>query len=268
MKSDNNIFAHIFDETEHLTEAQMQAYLEGGLTPDEVNAIEAHLIDCDLCAGAIEGLIGIDGIELDDIENRINARVDELAAAPVEEETAKVIEFSGRTQAEPAAAIPARRSPFRWMGIAASIMLLAVVGFWMFSPKAGFDPDLQGGANYLSSTRRGGDGNGLSKALALYRSEKYDDAAQMLQNEQTEDGRYLLGLSYLGADQPNKAVEVLEGLDSTQKQEPVEWYLAYAYLKNGQKDKAVALLESIKDKPEGDYSQRATDFLKQIQEMN
>lgn len=264
MKQDNHIFDHIFADLDQVSEAEMAAHLEAGLTAEEIQAIEQYMTDADLAEGGIENLTGIDGIELDDIENRINARVDQMAGKTQNTETAKVIDFASRTDA----AKPARRSPMRWMSLAASIVLLAVVSLWLLSPGASLDPDLQGGANYLSSTRRGGENNGIGQALSLYQSQDYKAAVSALEGVETEDARYLLGLSYLGAEQPAKAVLILEDLDSTQKREPVEWYLAYAYYKNGQKDKAVALYESIKDKPEGDYSKRAADFLETLQDMN
>jgi hypothetical protein len=269
MKQDNHIFDRIFSDLDQVSEDELASMMDGGLSAEEIEAIEQYMTEADLAAGGIENLTGIDGIELDDIESRINARVDQMAIQAQQTESAPVIDFASRTQAQPAATpTKGKRSPFRWMSLAASIVLLAVVSLWLLSPNATLDPDLQSGANYLSSTRRGGENNGLGKALAMYQSQDYSGAVTALEGVETEDGRYLLGLSYLGAEQPAKAVLVLEDLDSTQKREPVEWYLAYAYYKNGQKDKAVALYESIKDKPEGDYSKRAADFLETLQDMN
>jgi TolA-binding protein len=45
----------MFSPTEHLTQDQIRAYLANELDGSELRAVEVHLVDCELCADAIEG---------------------------------------------------------------------------------------------------------------------------------------------------------------------------------------------------------------------
>lgn len=53
--SDNKTY-HQLPQDPCLTQDQILGYLDGTLTPQEQNACERHMVDCDMCADALEGL--------------------------------------------------------------------------------------------------------------------------------------------------------------------------------------------------------------------
>lgn len=52
----NDKLNNIFSETDCLSEEMLMNYLSGNLSPAEKHKIERHLIDCELCSDAVEGL--------------------------------------------------------------------------------------------------------------------------------------------------------------------------------------------------------------------
>ncbi|MGK7393951.1 MAG: TonB family protein [Candidatus Cyclobacteriaceae bacterium M3_2C_046] len=63
---------------DHLKLDQIRNYLEGNLSSQEMHAIENHLLDCDLCQEALEGMEGEDYTEVDQdlelIKNQLKDR--------------------------------------------------------------------------------------------------------------------------------------------------------------------------------------------------
>lgn len=47
---------NLFNETECLSEQTLLAYIDNKLSPEQLYHVEKHLVDCELCADAIEGL--------------------------------------------------------------------------------------------------------------------------------------------------------------------------------------------------------------------
>lgn len=269
MKKNATIINDIFSSELHIDDTLIDAYLAGELTAEETHSFEKHLLECDFCAAAFEGLDGFDGAELDDITARINAKVDDLAAKSAVAEPAKVINFTASAAPKETGNASKRSGGlYRWMGIAASIMLLAVVGYFVYPGTNSSLPDFE----YDFITRRGNDdGSGntdMQKATVLYRQHNYAEAAKLYETIDSQEAHLRAGVAYIKADNPARAVEIFESLNSTWDEEKIDWYLARAYFENGQKDKAVALYESIKDMDGGDYSIQAGEYLELIRKMN
>ena len=53
------------EENNHLTHEEIEAYLSGSLSGREENRIERHLLACELCSDAVEGLSQLDASERD-----------------------------------------------------------------------------------------------------------------------------------------------------------------------------------------------------------
>jgi hypothetical protein len=47
---------NIFEQTSHLTQEQMSKYLSHRLVGKELHDVEEHLVDCNLCNEALEGM--------------------------------------------------------------------------------------------------------------------------------------------------------------------------------------------------------------------
>jgi tetratricopeptide (TPR) repeat protein len=70
------------DAGECLSHAQLLAYHAGGLSPAESHHVERHLLDCELCSEALEGLEGVEPAQVEaavaDLQGRAWARVAEI----------------------------------------------------------------------------------------------------------------------------------------------------------------------------------------------
>lgn len=106
---------------------EMQAYASGKLPSVERHAFERHLLNCELCSFAYEGLAGEDPVE-----------VEASVAAITEEAWNRVGEREKRK----------RRGVYMWMSGAAVILLLIVVGYFVIDGSANKD-HLQGLADAM-----------------------------------------------------------------------------------------------------------------------
>ena len=106
---------------------EMQAYASGKLPSVERHAFERHLLNCELCSFAYEGLAGEDPVE-----------VEASVAAITEEAWNRVGEREKRK----------RRGVYMWMSGAAVILLLIVVGYFVIDGTANKD-HLQGLADAM-----------------------------------------------------------------------------------------------------------------------
>lgn len=93
-----------------LTHEQMQGYAEGKLVATEKNSVERHLLNCELCAMAYEGLAEME-----------SADVAAAVSSITDQAWGRVEQLSKRNQ----------RSAYFWMSSAAAILLLIVVGFFL-----------------------------------------------------------------------------------------------------------------------------------------
>ncbi|MEM7038573.1 MAG: hypothetical protein AAF570_16430, partial [Bacteroidota bacterium] len=103
----NRIFSA--EEEECLTLGQMTAYEEGGLEGEEKHYVERHLLNCELCSMAFEGIA-------------------EENAAAVAAGVADITSRAWENVAEQHQG--GRRGATRWIAIAASVVLLITVGFF------------------------------------------------------------------------------------------------------------------------------------------
>ncbi len=98
------------DEESCLSHAQMQAYAQGKLPEAEKHQVERHLLNCELCAMAYEGLAGMDAAEV------------EAATQDLTDRAWKRVAHLDRNR---------RRSAILWLSSAAAILLVIVTGFFL-----------------------------------------------------------------------------------------------------------------------------------------
>ena len=96
---DNNSFYN----DQHLTKEELVAYHYGRLSNHEMHRLESHLVDCELCNTALDGMQQIDDSGLDKNLSNIKNRLE-------------LNEKSG---------LPTKY----WLAAAASVILIAVVGY-------------------------------------------------------------------------------------------------------------------------------------------
>jgi tetratricopeptide (TPR) repeat protein len=115
----------------------------------------------------------------------------------------------------------------------------------------------------------------FSEGLQAYNEGDYKKAAEILTEATKESPNewsawYFLGVSYYLDGQARPAITALLVADSLNKyamEIEVKWYLAQAYLLDNDPDSALPILQWLEEKP-SDYSSRATDLIKQIQEVD
>jgi tetratricopeptide (TPR) repeat protein len=61
----------LFNETGCISSEVLLQYRDNTLTADEKHAVEEHLVDCPLCSDALEGLEGVDTVELREVEEEV-----------------------------------------------------------------------------------------------------------------------------------------------------------------------------------------------------
>lgn len=71
MKEHRNIFAH----TDCVSEGTLSKYISGKLSPAEKHEVEKHLIDCEMCSDAVEGLNIRSGNNISAITSELNEKI-------------------------------------------------------------------------------------------------------------------------------------------------------------------------------------------------
>jgi len=162
----------------------------------------------------------------------------------------------------------------RWWAMAASVVLIAVSGYLLFfsdpSSQELFDEYYRPYYNVLTSGERSGEKTEMD-AMSLYERGRYQEAITAFQEEIKDPSSqtalvFYLGLSYLAADQPLKAIENIEKVISgpaSVLQEPAQWYLGLAYLKAEDIENAQRVFREIQN-TSGSYQDQSSEILDQL----
>lgn len=166
----------------------------------------------------------------------------------------------------------------KWFAIAASILLLIGVSFYVFENRTTPEQNLY--ASYFSPMAhpdapvRGSENTSLSEveyhAMTAYEAEDYKKAVnyyETLFNEYPRNTKnaLFLSISYLGVNNPTKAIQVLSRIDNVEEnyKSDISWYLALAYLKNNEKNSARIILDGL-TKEDNFYTESAQEILKAL----
>ncbi len=164
---------------------------------------------------------------------------------------------------------------YKWVGIAASIILVAVVAYFLLftgqtNPQQLYAQYYQPYPNIVNPTQRS-DNSTENQGLRAYEAGKYDEALQVF-NRQMAEGEeeayqlFYAGIASLHTGNEDDAVsyfqEVIDWQDPTFTN-PAQWYLALTHLKTGETQAAVRIFEEIKASG-NDYSRRAADILSDL----
>jgi tetratricopeptide (TPR) repeat protein len=229
------------DADECLSAQTIVSYANGELRDAEKAEVERHLDECRLCAGAMEGVVGLE------------SRQDYLTSAD-----------SVRTRIRLRAAfeVPSvRQSPSRvwsalpYLALAATIVVVAGTTVYLTRPGGGEALFQQHFEPYPSTQPvvRGGATDAASHALSLYESRDYRGALAAFEEAlkgRPDDAatRFYAGLCQLAAGRSSDAISTLEEtrkLGAGEFERPAEWYLALAYLRSHNIGEARARLERI-----------------------
>lgn len=173
----------------------------------------------------------------------------------------------------------------RVMAIAASVLLIALAGWWFVSGSSISNEQLFANFYQPHSSEQltqqtnkeigelGFAGGNLKKDLislkeSLVQYEKGDFKNALTEIEMfsqkypnRQDAKLLYGISLLENNQNNKAVQVFQQIVQTEnpQQDAAKWYLALTYIKQGNKDVAIPILQQL--------TQTTTDFKDQSQRL-
>jgi len=229
----------IFEARSCLSRGEIRQYLRQELNHDQRRSVEQHLIDCPLCADAVEGL---------DWAEQSGQLAEELNS----------VRLASFPQ-------PQRASRRVWFNRAAAVLLLlmgiysvlqyraATVEerlFWSF-----FEAEQPEYFALRSAYDRNHTANRpeLKAALEFYRGERFEYSLPHFERHleahpEDEEAYFLFATALLGAEQTERAKHMLQQLRQGQaeiERGRILWYLALAHLRSKEVDLARSLLEDI-----------------------
>ena len=164
---------------------------------------------------------------------------------------------------------------------AASVALLAIIGYWLLPKQATFEFDSKQNTwidvdrsiesakqNTQNIINRLGEENGnkLLKGLTFYNAEKFEQAAPILLSVTIQNDTLSLyqANALIKINKGQEAVTILEKIPSTSPlSKEKEWFLAIAYWRAGNLQKAKTLLKDIAKNPESNWRKNAEVLLKE-----
>lgn len=224
-----------FTKRSCLSRQEIKQYVRGGHTGPQAHRIERHLLECPLCASAVEGY-----------------------------------ESTGFTEADETALEAIRQPPFlrrrrmisqrRINWVAAAVLLaLGTLALWQYQAATRhqrlFAQYFQAAQpTYLNFRGASGTspfaGNPDFKAAAqLYQAGSYAESITFFERSmeahpQDTQIQYLFANALLGAWKPARAKSILQQLQGrTDEAQDVSWYLALAHLQKAETDSTVAILK-------------------------
>lgn len=238
----------------------VKKYLANELSPQERNAFEQEMENDPFLKESIEGWsINDEQLTMNNlnaIENDLHAKID---TKMTKQEKGKVISMSF----------------FRYAAAACIIGILALVSWRLINTGTNIDEQ----AIYASyfkpltnpdATVRGENGETEeSLAIQAYEKEDYFEAVNAYQklvanNPDNVKNNLFLGISFLGTNQPKKAIEILSKLTTSEEfHYDIQWYLALAYIKNKEIPQAQTTLNNL-SKEENYYQKEAQEILDKL----
>lgn len=236
----------------------------GNLEDAELHALEAHLLDCDTCAEALEGLKKTPGAA--EILDGLPARYEALRNISTPNHSSKTI---WRTFLRIAAvAIPIALAVAWWQWPAtndpsASTSLATLMPYEKFSGGLDLLPTFR---SAVPAPQSEDPKAVLRQAILAYERNSWDTARTLFQEWQKIDTQSVisplfLGLCDLEDKQTESAIRHLElAYQSGLLPEISSWYLSQAYWMNGQAQKARPLLEYLVQR-KSIYERKASKLL-------
>lgn len=227
---------------------ELEHYVSGTISDDQILDIENHLLDCPLCSDAIEGFEPIIAAQ-EDISHDLSSITKQL-----EQKTASHDD-------------PVVRSPLQlnWLNRVAAILLLGIVGYAVFYyyteslPERLADQYFILPPNKYAAMRSGPLtyetlNTDLKTAIAHYHAQQYQKSlpyfsSYLVQAPDDKDARMMYTIALFEVDQLNHAEQQLRYIKQLPEgnSEIVQWYLALVYLAQYEPEKAMPLLKTLSE---------------------
>lgn len=257
-----------------LSRQELIAYLDGQLGEEARYRVEHHLLDCELCSAAVEGIT----------QTQTSATTVLADLADLDARLADAV-FSAPQQPPPQSPPKrVRRAISMWYAIAAVIIIgLGAWGVYQYHIyslplrlyQAYFDPYPMHGvvvtrAGYIDMPSD--TSTILPQALEWYNSARYDKALvafleYLKQNPKQERIRLMAGLSAMGLDEAAEATQLLLPLTISNNEFLVKeatWYIGLCAIRQGQWAQGRQWLERIAQDTSSEYHQQAAELTTQL----
>ena len=251
----------IFQPIKCLSQEDFRLYLSGALDNPSRHRVENHLLDCPLCAEAMEGFSG-GGYDFD-------------------KET-QLVELKNAIKEKTGVSKKNSRAIFWTLNrIAAAILFIIIATaafvYWNIqSSERTFLAELESSKDLIENVRGSEDfpdGNQYQDGLELYQKENYRESLlffdQILESQpENVVAHYFAGLSALNLGELNKAIENLSYVRFNDEKyyEGATWNLVLANVGLGNKEEAIVLLGELLKIEGGYYSEKAEKLLKKLEE--
>jgi hypothetical protein len=276
MNQDHYTVGKLFEETDCISKEMLLLYADGKLSKAAGRKVEMHLIDCELCNLALEGVQAAGTKAFDDMLDNVSERILAYHKPQTEaDEDDNVIQF--RPTINPPAAARSTKRFLPFISIAASVAILAVLGiFFLGGGNAGSVADDYFQQHSISDTRSVMNGTPtapvsaedekLASAQAAYDSKDFKAAAPLFDKVGTAAATFQAGNCYYMSAQYAVALERYQSVIATPTmwKEYAEMNLAMTYLKLDRVPDAKLALERIVAKPTHNFFKQATDALKDV----
>lgn len=246
MKKNQHNLQKIFQNSESLSEQEIKNYLQNNVGEEERFRIENTLLDSPLDADAVEGF---QESNYDFSQKKAYGDFQSFLEK-VESKEAKVIKMKPR------------KSNWRRLAVAASFLLLAAFGGYLYNNMGGMSNDEIFASHYgiyendLPNFRGDVDDQitvmqTFERAMEEYSNGNYAASLPFFEEYMTSEpdshfAMFYSGLAYLETDNAEKAIEVLEKASAQDDnyQTKAQWFLILAHLKNGDKELAQKQLDA------------------------
>ncbi len=248
----------VFQPTNCLSQAEIRQYLIGDIDENSRYRVENHLLDCPLCAEALEGFSQESSLDPE-------KEIEDLKSAVIRK---------SKSNTQPLSAI------FWTMNRIAAVLLFlvisaAVIIYWNAqSSEKTFLADFQSSKDLIEIVRGGEDSAAeYNEGIELYRNEYYQESLFFFENllevqPENSTAHYFSGLSAMKLGEMEKAIENLTyaRINSEKHYEAATWHLALANLGLEKIEETKALITDLLKIEGGFYSEKAENLLKQIEE--
>ncbi len=266
----------LFEEDTCLRQDEIKRYLSARSSREEQRRVENHLLDCPLCADALEGFRT--HYDFDQHTTLESLRQDVQPPEEPAEQAPKVVEMKSGAPAAPHFRATKRRHLLTFNRIAAAIVLLVVsIAGWRYSnqPTTDNGPIVNVSPSLTMRTSSGDltPNTALINAIELYDAQQYDAALglteDILENSPNNHiATYYAGLSALAAKYYELAAHYFMTLriNSERHYEEATWLMIQSCLGAEKKNKALELLDDVIADPSGSYYKEAVLLKKRLVE--
>jgi TolA-binding protein len=274
MNQDKYHIDQIFPVPEDVSADQLLRYANDELSDEEAHRVERSLVDSEFHSDALEGIEMVGKEKFQAMMDKVNASIN-AKVAESHEEDARVIAFQPDHVEEIAPASPRKsRSLYRTFSIAASVVLLAVAGYFFLRPNVTpqdiateyfevFDGNVVRGGTQEATL------NVYDTAKQLYNDKKYNEAAPLFDQVDSIQAQYYaancyyaLGQYDLAADRFSSVIAKGDGYA-----EDAEFGIAMTFLMQNNVEDARKMLQGMSQESRHNYSLKAKEALEKLESL-